>query len=177
MVIKRIKKPLNLHEKQERWKRNKGVVNRVIRTKLSKTKRIIHGSRASNAQLPSKLKVATRDWDVISLTPKKSASQMEKALDKKFGGDFFDVKKGATVKLKVYKVISNLTGKSHVDYSLPDRIIPTIGIRGKRFATLKDQFERAKINVKNPEKAFRKERDKNLIRRVKKYEKLIGRKL
>ena len=158
-------------------KRNKGVINRVVRKRLAKTKRIIHGSRAQQVQLPRVLSREPTDWDVFAINPRRAAIGMERALDKKFRGDFFGIKKGATERLRVNKVFNKVTGQTIVDFSLPDRQVPTKAIRGKRFATLKDQKERALENIKNPEKIFRLGKDLDFLRRVREFEKMRGRKL
>ena len=161
------------------FKRNERVVDRFIRGFLAKNKvGIVHGGRAQNAQLPRPLeRKPTKDWDVFSKNPKLRATQLEKKLDKRFRGDFFKVKKGATVKLKVHKVVSNIDGESVADFSLPDRQVGFVAKRGVRFALLKDQFERAKANVKDPDKKFRRAKDMSLIRRVRSFEKMRRRKL
>ena len=158
--------------------RNKGVINRVIQKRLAKTKRIVHGARASNAQLPRFLeRKATVDWDIFAKNPQKAAKNMEKALDKKFRKDMFAVKEGATKKLKVRKVFAKDTGETFADFSIPDRKVPWVAKRGKRFASLKDQVDKAKENLKDPEKEFRADRDRSLVRRVKRFEELRRRKL
>ena len=160
-------------EKEALFRRNKKVINRVVRDRLSKTKRIVHGARATNAQLPRFLeRKATVDWDVFAKNPKKAAREMERALDRKFGGDFFRVKKGKTKKLKVNKVVSNVTDEAFVDFSVPNRKVPWIAKRGVRFASLRDQFEKAKRTVAERTAPFRREKDLSLIRRVRKFEKL-----
>ncbi len=154
-------------------KRNKGVINRVIRTRLAKTKRIIHGTRAQNAQLPRFLeRKPTIDFDVFARNPDLAAHGMERALDKKFRGDFFGIRKGITERLKVRKVFAKKTGQTVVDFSIPDRVVTTKAIRGKRFATLKDQFEKAKDNLRKPELKFRADKDRSLVRRVREFERL-----
>jgi len=164
--------------KEKFFNQNKGVINRVIRNRLAKTKRVVHGARAQNIQLPRFLeRRPTIDWDVFAKNPNLAAHGMEKALDKKFKGDFFGIKKGITERLKVRKVFSKMTGESFVDFSMPDRIVPTKAIRGKRFATLKDQVEKARANLKDPTKIFRADKDRSLVRRAREFEKLRGRKL
>ncbi len=171
-------RPLTEQQKREFLERNKGVIDRVIRRRLGKTKRVVHGARAQNVQLPRFLeRKATIDFDVFAKNTSKAARNMEKALDKKFRGDFFGVKSGATKKLKVKKVFSKATGESFVDFSIPDRIVPTIAKRGIVYASLKDQVERAKKAIKDPANKFRRAKDLSLIRRVKKFEKLRGRKI
>jgi len=160
------------------FERNKNLVNRFVLQRLAKTKRVVHGARAQNAQLPRFLeRKSTRDWDVFAKNPKQASNEMEKILDKRFRGDFFRVKKGKTKKLKVHKVVSNTDNESVVDFSIPDRKVPKISKRGISYATLKDQFERAKKSIKNPKAKFRRKKDLDLIRRVKEFEKLRGRKI
>jgi len=165
-------------EKEAIFRRNRNIVNRVVRRRLAETKRIVHGGRSQNAQLPRFLeRKPTLDWDVFAKDPKTAAIQMEMALDRKFRGDFFDVKEGKTKRLKVHKVFSKTSGESFVDFSVPDRKVPSIAKRGIRYASLKDQVERAKQNLKKPSAKFRREKDLSLIRRVKKFEKLRGKKI
>jgi hypothetical protein len=171
-------KKLTSIEKQQRMKGNKKVVNRVVRGWLAKNKvGIVHGSRATNVQLPKNLKRETIDWDVFVKNPRKRAMQLEKVLDKKFGGDFFHVKRGANVDLKVNKIISNVDYEGVVDFAISNREVPSIAKRGVRFATLKDQVARARETIKNPEAKFRIEKDLSLIRRVRKFEKRRGKKI
>lgn len=163
---------------KEFFNRNKPLINRFVRGYLAKNKvGIVHGTKASNVQLPRYLERETRDWDVFVKKPKLRARQVERLLDKRFGGDYFKVKKGATVKLKVHKVVSNINDKGYVDFSIPDRTVPVTAKRGVKYATLKDQYLKAKSNVKDKEKEFRKEKDMDLIRRVKKFEKLRRKKV
>ena len=158
--------------------RNKGVINRVIRNRLAKTKRVIHGAKAQNTQLPRFLeRKPTVDFDVFARNPALAAHGMERALDKKFRGDFFGIREGKTKRLMVRKVFAKETGETFVDFSIPDRVVPTKAIRGKRFATLKDQFEKAKSNLKDPTKVFRRDRDRSLVRRVREFQRLRGRRL
>ncbi len=164
--------------KEKFFERNKNVINRVIRNRLAKTKRVVHGARAQNIQLPRFLeRRPTIDWDVFAKNPNLAAHGMERALDRKFRGDFFGIKKGLTERLKVRKVFSKDTGETFADFSIPDRVVQTKAIRGKRFATLKDQVEKAKSNLKDPTKIFRADKDRSLVRRAREFEKLRGKKL
>jgi len=157
-------------EKEMRMKRNQGVIQRVVRTRLAKTKRIVHGGRAQNIQLPRHLERPTKDWDVFADNPRKAAMNMDKALDKKFRGNLFHVKKGTgSPGVKVFKVKSKVTGEGIVDFATPQEQIPWIAKRGKRFATLKQQVNRAKENLKDPEKKFRAAKDRSLVRRYNKF--------
>lgn len=157
--------------------RNQGVIDRIIRNRLSKTKRVVHGGRSQNVQLPKFLQRKTKDWDIIAKNPKKAAEGLEKVLDERFRGDFFSVKKGFTKRLKVHKVIRNITKEGIADFSLPDRKIQTISKREINWATLKDQKQKALANLKRKDTLFRREKDLNLLKRIQQFEKLRGKKI
>ncbi len=172
-------KRLSEAQKKKLFKRNKNVVNRVVRGFLAKNKvGIVHGTRATNAELPSSLKRKTQDWDVFVKNPKQKARMLEKALDKKFGGDFFKVKKGTgSPGIKVWKIKDNINDEGFVDFATPDRNVPSIPKRGVQFATLKDQQRKAQQNIMKKELEFRRAKDRSLLNRIKKFEKIRGRKI
>ena len=166
-------------QKRKLFSRNKNIINRVVRNFLAKNKvGIVHGTRATNAQLPRFLKRETRDWDVFVKKPKLRAEMLERKLDKKFGGDFFRVKKGTgSPGVKVFKIKDNINDETFVDFATPNRRIPSIPKRGVQFATLRDQKRKAQENIRKPELEFRREKDLNLLNRIRKFEKLRGRKI
>ena len=165
--------------KRKLFKRNKNIVNRVIRGFLAKNKfGIVHGTRATNAQLPSFLKRKTTDWDVFVNNPELKARMLERELDRKFGGDFFRVKRGTgSPGIKVFKIKDNINDEGFVDFATPNRKVPSIPKRGVQFATLRDQKKKAEANIKKPELKFRREKDLNLLKRIKRFEKIRGRKI
>lgn len=166
-------------EKRKFFKRNEKIVNRVVRGYLAKKKvGIVHGTRATNNQLPRFLKRETLDWDVFVKKPKVRARELEKALDKKYGGDYFYVARGkGSPGVKVYKIKGTTNDEGYVDFATPNKQVPSVPIRGVQFASLKDQKGRAVVNVKNPELKYRRAKDRNLLNRIKVYEKLRGKKI
>ncbi len=175
MTIKR----LTPSEKERRFNRNKPVINRFVRKFLAdKRTGIVHGTRATNAQLPSASKKVTKDWDVFVKRPELRARQLEARLDHRFRGDFFKVKRGkGSPGVKVWKVKSNVDDETVVDFATPNRRVPSISIRGVNFATVADQKARALRNVKRKDTIFRREKDLNLLKRIRKFEKVRGRKI
>jgi len=163
--------------KEQFFKRNKGVINRLIRTRLGKTGRIVHGSRAQNALMPRFLSRHATDWDILARNPKKAAEGLEKVLDKKFRGDFFRVREGKTRRLKVHKVVSNITDEGVADFATAERRVPSITKRRIRFATLKDQKERAEKNLKTKSAIYRRKKDLDLLERIRIFEKQRGKKV
>ena len=166
-------------EKRKLFDRNKNIINRVTRNFLAKNKvGIVHGTRATNAQLPKFLKRKTVDWDVFVKNPRLRAEMLERALDKKFRGNFFSVEKGAgSPGINVWKVKDNINDEGFVDFATSNRRVPSIPKRGVQFATLKDQMKKAQSNIRKPELKFRRAKDMNLLNRIKKFEKLRGRKI
>lgn len=158
--------------KRKFFKRNRLLVNRFTRGFLAKKKvGIVHGTRATNAQLPRYLKRKTTDWDVFVKKPKKRARQLENKLDKRYRGDFFRVQRGAgSPGVKVWKVKSNVTDEGFVDFASTERVVPYVTKRGVRFATLQDQRRIAMENIRSKEKEFRRAKDLNLLKRIKKFE-------
>lgn len=154
------------------FKRNRNIVNRVVRGFLAKNKvGIVHGTRATNAQLPSPLKIKTVDWDVFVKNPRLRALQLEAELDKKFGGDFFKIKRGrGSPGIKVSKIKSNITNETFVDFATPNRQVPTVAKRGVKFATLEDQRRIALQNLTKPGAKFRRAKDLDLLRRIRRFE-------
>lgn len=170
--------PFATSTKEKAFKRNRNVINRTIRGTLAKKKfGIVHGTRATNAQLPSASKRKTVDWDIfVKKNPKKRAIQIEKALDERFREDIFEVKRGVgSPGVKVFKVKSKITGEGFADLATTNRKVPSVSIRGVRFATLKDQNDAALRNIKKPELKFRRKKDLNLLKRINKFENKQGR--
>ena len=166
-------------DRKKHFERNKFTVNRFVRGFLAKKKvGIVHGSRATNAQLPRALRRDTKDWDVFVKRPKLRALQLEAKLDRKFRGDFFSVKKGTgSPGIKVFKVKSNIDDEGIVDFATTKRKVPSVPIRGVRFATLKDQKRIATENLTKPTARFRRDKDRNLLARIKRFEKVRGKKI
>ncbi len=159
-------------------KRNRGVINRIVRGHLAKRKKgIVHGARAINAQLPRHLNKPTKDWDVFVRNPELSARILEFKLDRRFRGNVFDVKKGSSKVFNVRKVFSISDGETIVDFAQSKVPIPTKPIRGVKFATLAYHKGQIKRTLKDTTAKFRRAKDLDALKRIGKFEKLRGRKI
>lgn len=139
---------------------------------LSKTQghEVIYGARALNKQLPSFLDKPTQDFDIFSPTPKKDAKEVERALDKKFKGDYFYVE---PAKHKgTWKVKSNIDKEGYVDYTKVKEKIPSRKIGKHRYVKLIWVKKHIKKTLKNPEAKYRWDKDKDALNRIKVYERL-----
>ena len=144
-----------------------------INTFLRKKKHIVYGARAMNQQLPLHLQRPTDDYDVYSKTPKKSARNMEKHLDKHYGGDYYYVK--PALHPGTYKVVDRGQDKKPnteddypvVDYTKPTRKIRHIERKGIRYARLSERRKDIKKSLADKESAYRHEKDKRDMQRIK----------
>jgi len=149
----------------DKFHRKKYMIPILIRQTINGNE-IIHGSRAVNRQLQSQhLRVHTRDFDVFSNNPKKSARDTERFLDKRFGFNAFEVKKGKHP--GTYKVKARATGETYMDATRPEKKIPFRIINGKKYATLQYHKEHAKATLKAGTATHRKHKDIDMINRIK----------
>jgi hypothetical protein len=167
--------PISLEEAERYYKKGEKPANKEIKKILKKKKVIVHGGRALNIQLPDYLDRPTKDWDVFAKSPKKIARVIERRLDRRYGGNYFVVKPG---KHKgTYRIISRVTGESICDVTaIPsNEEIPTVTIRGIKYATLDYHVRKIKQILKDPKSKYRHQKDKDMLRRImiykKKYEK------
>ena len=163
--------------KRSKFERNQPAIRRSIISSLGRRGGILHGARAQNAQLPRFLERKTKDYDIFVERPVKRAFALERKLDRLFRENQFRVKLGSSKVIPVAKVVSNITGKAIVDFARPSRRVETKVVTGVRVTTLKDQKGQALRNLKNPETLFRRAKDKDLLKRIRKFEKIRGRKL
>lgn len=126
----------------------------------------IHGSRALNQQVRSPhLRTRTRDYDVYSNHPRRSARQTERYLDKQFGHNAFEVKRGKNP--GTYKVKSRATGETYADYTRAQKKVPFRVIDGKRYATLAYHQKHAQQTLRSGTATHRKQKDIDMINRIK----------
>jgi len=138
----------------------------VRRTIKSKDGEIIQGERSLEMQLPPKYKKPTQDYDIYSPKPKQSAEETENELDREFGGDYFK-----TVPAKhrgTYKVVSNIDEDGWADYTKPDEPVPKVKIGKTNYTTLQFELKKAVRTLKQKKYAYRHEKEKNKIERIKK---------
>ncbi len=162
---------------RKKFNRNQPAIRRAVLSSIGRKGGIIHGGKAQNAQLPRFLERKTKDYDIFVRFPNKRAKALEMKLDKLFRGNFFHVKKGKSKILPVSKIKSNITDETIVDFARPNRKVPTKVISGIRVATLRDQKQRSLRNLTDPQARFRRDKDLDLLKRIKAFEKIRGRML
>jgi len=156
-------------KKVETFHRKKKNIPKVVRRTIG-NKEIIYGARALNKRFPPHLDRHTTDFDVFSPTPKKDAIQTEKALDKHFGGDYFEVKPAQHP--GTFKVVSKINEEGYADYTKPEEKIPSEKIGGKRYVKLSYVKQHIKKTLKDPEAKYRHAKDRDALNRIQIYEKI-----
>lgn len=174
----KIKKPKKKKKKSnllrlDSYYKNKGLIDATILSHVRRDRSIIYGARALNYHTPPHLDKHTDDYDVYSKKPKKSARELEKDLDKKFGGDFFVVKP-ARYKQTV-KVKSKVTGKTVADFTKPEQKVPfETSFEGVNYAKLEYLERKLKRIIADPSKRFRHKKDLEALRRIQILKKVYG---
>lgn len=167
-LFRKPNKPNSL-KKSEHFHRNKKKIPRTIVEKMDKHE-IIYGARALNKRFPPFLDRPTQDYDIFTPHPRRDARETERALDKKFGGDFFYIE--PAIHPNTWRVRSHVNGEVYVDYTKPDGPIPFDVIGGQKYVKLSQVKKSIKNTLDDPSSSFRHDRDRDALNRIKIYEKL-----
>lgn len=151
--------------------KNKELAKQLILQDAAEDGHVVYGATASNVQLNPALRKPTEDVDVMVKNSKKEAIEMEKKLDKKYGGDFFRVEKA--IFPLTYKVKSNVTNKTVVDYTKKRRFPKTKNILGVKYANLPSIKRTIRKTLRDEKQKFRWEKDKETLQRIKLQEKQL----
>lgn len=144
------------------------LVRQVVLDTAQQKKQIIYGARAINIQLPTYLKKPTRDYDILTKKPKKTAKEVALILNKRFGDDVFTVEKAShkgTYKIK-YK------GETVVDYTQLKKNPKTKKVFGVGYRDIKSVKRSTQRLAKKPGTEFRREKDLSTLKRIKELERI-----
>jgi len=152
----------------KRFHKKKHLIDDVI---LSQTEdhEIIHGEQAVKKQTPRYLHRPTVDFDIFTPTPLEDASETEKALDKRFDGDFFGVEPGNHP--GTHRVVAHANKQSYADYTKPSGVVPSKRIDGKNYVTLGYIKQKSRSILEDPLSDYRHAKDLDTLNRVKIVEK------
>lgn len=166
---------ITLKEAEKYYKKDKQgkLSDKVIVKEIKDTDAIVYGARSVNAILPSYLRKHTDDWDIyVDDEPKEVAQKMEKALDKRYGGNFFKVEPAKHE--NTYKIRSKVTNRGIADITLKENPVDKRTIGGINYAVLDYQVDRIKKTLSNEENQFRHKKDRETLQRIKIYKKKKG---
>ncbi len=157
--------------KKNRYYMNRFIIGATVWDFLRKKQGILYGAKAANIHLPPHLDRYTEDFDIYTKKPKKSAKELEKELDRRFGGDYFRVE--AAKHKGTFKVVSNVTQKGVADFTKPEK---RVGYRTTldriRYSKLQHLKKKLIESLRNPKAKFRHKKDREMLQRIKIYEKL-----
>lgn len=152
------------NKKKLEYYRKKETINNLIKKQAKKRGSILFGGRALNLQLNSSLRRPTEDFDIYSKTPKKSATRIERKLDKHIDADMFFIK--PAMHPGTWKVMNRATNREVADYSKPPENVQTRQVNGLRVASLPFIKKQRQEILKDPESRFRHKKDKDAIQRI-----------
>ena len=151
-------------------------VERTILDQAKHENEIIYGAQSIKKQTGI-FSRKTSDYDIFSLSPKKSAKKIEKKLDNVYGWNNFYVK--PAMHPGTYKVMDvGMDGKPKTDddvgvadYTVMPKPKPKfVNINGVKYRDLRYE-EKAKIrSIKDKSYAYRHEKDKEDLARIKLFE-------
>jgi len=144
-----------------------------IKAQARRNNEILRGARAMNAQLSiGLLERGTEDYDLFSKTPRKSALELERELDRKAGGDFHYVKPLAHI--GTFRVMDrgNDLQSSHddfgiVDYTKEPKKTKVIVINGLKHSHISERIKDAKQNLADPFAVHRHSKARGDLERIK----------
>lgn len=150
-------------------KDNRGKLSsKVIMRELKDKSEIVYGARSVNVLMPAILKKHTDDWDIYTDDdPKTVADKMEKALDRRYGYNYFTV---APAKHEgTYKIKSRITKQDVVDVTFKKDAVSHKKIGGINYATLDFQIEKLKDSLSKEASKFRHQKDAETLQRIRVY--------
>lgn len=156
---------------------NRKKIKPTILKQTKQDNNIVYGAQAMMVQSHPVVRRGTTDYDIFSNNPKKSARKLEGNLDKQFGTDQFYMKEA--MHKGTYKVMDkgqNLKSKRDdfgiADYSKPERKPKTIKVGGVKYVHISETKKDKLKSLKDPEYAFRHQKDRNDLRIIKSNERL-----
>ena len=153
-------------ELKKYYKKGYGPTEKVVEKELkTDPDMILHGNRAINMQLPKYLQVYTEDYDIFSTNPKQDAKRIEKILDERYSGNFFEVRPSPKF-ADTFNVFSRVTKRKVADLTKYDVDIPFKEIDSIKVATLDHHLERIEATLRDSSKKSRWDKDKETRQRI-----------
>lgn len=143
------------------------VIRQVVLDMAQEQKQVIHGTRALNEQVPSNLRRETKDYDILTHNPRKSAREVVKTLKRRLGNNFKVVSGKHSGTFKVQR-----EGKTIVDYTQKKGKVPSKKILGVKYKAIKTIKRGTQKLVKKKGAEFRREKDIDTLSRIREVERL-----
>lgn len=160
----------SLKKAETYYRKGEELANKAVLSFLRDSPLIVHGGQAINAYLPPWLDKETQDWDIFAPgNAKKQAEELEKKLDKRYGGDYFGTE--PALHPGTFRIRNKVTGDVIADITLKEGEIEFKKIKGINYATLDYHEEHILGMLDNPETAFRHKKDSETLQRIKIFKK------
>jgi len=143
------------------------VIRQVVLDMAQKRDQIVHGTRALNQQIPTHLKRKTKDYDILTDNPRKSARELVKTLRRRLGNKFKVVKGRNKGTFKVKREDKTVADYTQMRGKVKSKRI--LGIKYKDLGTIKRGTQKL---VKKKGAEFRRGKDFDTLRRIKKVERM-----
>lgn len=161
--------------KAKKFYERKAAIRQVVLNRLRQSKNVLTGSRAINRHLPDYLqKKFTQDYDILvrkGMTPQQAAKRLERALDKRFQGNYFKTTPGAYK--DVVKVVTTATDGEVADFVPMPKAKPKVhtSFDGVSYAGLKYLKSKFRESLADKDSSFRHNKDKEALTRIQIFEK------
>lgn len=147
--------------------------DRIILEQAKKEKNIIYGARSIQKQIGI-FSRGTKDWDILSNKPRRSATRTENKMDKISGGDYYYIKPAihpGTWKVMSKGYDSNKGTKDDfgiVDYTVTPKPRPKVTIiNGVMYRKLSEERNAKMRSLRDKTQKFRWKKDREDIERIK----------
>lgn len=151
---------------------NEMAIKPIILGQVKKNKSIVYGAKALMVQIPLGATRQTRDYDIFSDNPRKSARQLERKLDKQFKGNYFYVKEAehpGTFKVMDHGNDINDTkdDRTVADFTKQPRPLNLVRIDGVNYTHLNEVEKDKRRALSDPQYKFRHPKDRADLERIK----------
>lgn len=152
------------------YKRDQTTARGIILNLAKERKQVIYGAQSINRQLPSNLRKPTKDYDILTKQPKKSAEELALRLNKEYGKEKFKVVPARYS--KTFKVKDIDTNETIADYTRTTKKPKSINEFGVNYAKVDYQEGKIKKILKDESSKFRHDKDFDTLQRIKQSKKL-----
>ena len=144
------------------------VIRQVVLDMAQEKGQVVHGTRALNEQVPTHIKRKTKDYDILTDNPKKSARELVKTLKRRLSRDFNVVRGSHKGTFKVKQGDETVVDYTQLKGKVKSKRI--LGVKYKDISTIKRGTQKL---VKKKGTEFRREKDTDTLKRIRKVEKIF----
>lgn len=141
----------------------KSTQREIILNLVAKRRQIIYGQQATNFHINSNLRKDTKDFDILSKKPKESAEELADKLNKNYSNQYEVI---PAAHPDTYRVKDIKTKETIADYTKSTKRPKNYNELGVRYVNLDYAKKKLKESLKNPNSAYRHEKDKDTLDKI-----------